>query len=149
MKRALPLLGDEPFFVMSSDTGWIDATDGSDNLQAMMDAFDARTCDCMLLMADCETSVGFVGRGDFDMDGAGRLLRRPPDGKAPYMYASVQIMKPSLFDTAPEGAFSNNWIWDQLIARGRLVGHRLDGQWLHASSAADVEAIEKALKNMP
>lgn len=148
VKRALPLLGDEPFFVMSADTGWIDGPDGKDNLQAMMDAFDPETCDCMLLVADCATSVGYVGRGDFDMDDGRKLTRRAPEGEAEYMYASVQVMKPSLFDETPEGAFSNNWIWDQLNAKGRLLGHRLEGRWLHASSAEDVEAIEKVLRDL-
>lgn len=149
VKRALPLLGDDPFLVMSADTGWVESPDGKDNLKAMMDAFDPDRCDCMLLVADCKTSVGFVGRGDFDMDEERKLTRRAPDGDADYMYASVQVMKPSLFDATPQGAFSNNWIWDQLNLKGRLLGYKLEGRWLHASSAADVAAIDEVLRDAP
>jgi MurNAc alpha-1-phosphate uridylyltransferase len=146
VKRALPLLGDEPFFVMSSDTLWIDGPERTDNLKAMMQAFDPDEHDCMLLVAERESSVGYVGRGDFDLDVGARLSRRTPEQDAFYMYASVQIMKPSLFEKDLPDVFSNNQIWDALIARGRLVGHVLDGRWLHASSAADVEEIEGVLE---
>lgn len=146
VKRALPLLGDEPFLVMSSDTLWIDGPDGGDNLKAMMEAFDPAKHDCMLLLAERESSVGYVGRGDFDLDSAGRLTRRAADEDAFYMYASVQIMKPSLFEKELPDVFSNNRIWDELLVQGRLVGHVLEGRWLHASSAADVEEIEGMLE---
>lgn len=130
---------------MSSDTAWIDAGPDIDNLGAMMSAFDPGACDCMLLMAERSSAVGYVGAGDFEMDASRHLTRRTPGGEAPYMYASVQIMKPSVFEGIEDDAFSNNLVWDRLNPQGRLFGHKLEGRWLHASSVSDVEEINEVL----
>lgn len=148
VKRTLPLLGEDPFFVMNSDALWIDPAGGKDNLASMIEAFDADSPGYLMLVTECEGSVGFTGRGDFDMDDAGHLTWRKEGQDASMMFAGVQIMQARLFERAPEGAFSNRWIWDnELIPAGRFIGHLLEGRWLHASSAADVEAIEEVLKD--
>lgn len=147
VKRALPLLGDGPFFVVNSDALWIEPTGGKDTLQAMMEAYDASGAGYLMLIAPCEGSVGFTGRGDFDMDDAGHLTWRKPERDAPNMFAGVQIMQASHFDGIDEEAFSTREVWDQLlIPKGRFVGHQLEGRWLHASSAADVEEINEVLE---
>lgn len=147
VRRALPHFGDEPFFVVNSDALWIDPPDGKDNLRAMMDAFDAEV-GYLMLVTEREGSIGFTGRGDFDMDEAGHLAWRKEGRDAPIMFAGVQIMQASLFEDAKEDAFSNTWVWNtQLIPEGRFIGHRLEGRWLHASSAEDVEAIEQVLRD--
>lgn len=147
VKRALPLLGDAPFFVVNSDALWIDPPDGRDTLVSMMDAFDSERAGYLMLVAPCEGSVGFTGRGDFDMDDAGHLAWRKPDCDAPIMFAGVQIMQASHFEGAPDGAFSNTWVWNnKLIPNGQFVGHTLEGRWLHASSVEDVAAINEVLE---
>lgn len=146
VKRALPLLGDAPFFAVNSDALWIDNDGGTDNLVAMMDAYDEGLKGCSLLVAVRHGSVGYTGRGDFHMDEACHLARRNADGEAPYMYAGVQIMHPSVFDGIEDTAFSNNLVWDRLNPQGRLFGHKLEGRWLHASSVKDVAAINEVLK---
>lgn len=149
VKRALPLLGEDPFFVVNSDALWIDPSDGKDNLGSMMDAFDAETTGYLMLVAEREGSIGFTGRGDFDMDDGGHLTWRRQDQDASMMFAGVQIMQASHFEHAPRDAFSNRWIWDnELIPGGHFIGHRLEGRWLHASSAADVAAINEVLKDV-
>ncbi len=150
VKRALPYLGNEPFFVVNSDALWIDPAHGKDNLRAMMDAFDASKAGYLMLVTERAGSIGFTGRGDFDMDEAGHLAWRKQDHDAPIMFAGVQIMQASDFADAKEEAFSNTWVWNtRLIPEGRFIGHRLEGRWLHASSAEDVAAIDEVLRDAP
>ena len=146
VKRALPLLEGEPFFVVNSDALWLDPEGGPNTIRTMMDAYTARGADYLMLLARRDEAVGFTGKGDFHMDGEGHLTWRKDDEIAPYMFAGVQIMNAELFARAPDGSFSNKWIWDQeLIPENRFIGHLLEGRWLHASSAEDVAAIELAL----
>ena len=61
--KALPELGDAPFFHVNSDTIWIDGV--KPNLVRLADAFDPATMDALLLLAPTATSIGYAGRGDF------------------------------------------------------------------------------------
>src|SRR5215470_7238896 len=68
--KALPLLGDQPFFHVNSDTMWIDGV--RSNLARLAEAFDPARMDILLLMAPTASSIGYAGRGDYTMlpDGA-------------------------------------------------------------------------------
>lgn len=139
VKRALPLLGPDPFFVTNSDSLWLEGP--RSNLAAMAAAWDAERMDMLLLVAASAGSLGYDGRGDFTMDGEGRLARRAERALSPFVYAGVAIIKPELFADAPDGAFSLNLLFDRAIAAGRLFGLRLDGQWLHVGTP---EAVAEA-----
>ncbi|MFC6046740.1 nucleotidyltransferase family protein, partial [Methylobacterium hispanicum] len=65
---------------------------------------------------------------------------------APFIYAGVAIVKPELFADTPEGAFSLNLLFDRAIARERLYGLRLDGQWLHVGTPEAIQAAEERVK---
>src|SRR6202012_5746917 len=68
--KALPQLGDAPFFHVNSDTLWIDGVQS--NLKRLAQAFDPARMDILLLMAPTANSIGYGGRGDYAMlpDGA-------------------------------------------------------------------------------
>ncbi|MET0605082.1 MAG: nucleotidyltransferase family protein [Beijerinckiaceae bacterium] len=138
VKKALPLLGAGPFFVMNSDSLWIEGAEAA--LAEMAQGWDASRMDILLLVADRETAFGYDGKGDFRMDGDGRLARRA-GATAPLIFAGASIMTSALFDDAPDGPFSLNLLFDRAIACGRLYGKRLDGRWLHVGTP---EAIEPA-----
>lgn len=139
-RHALPLLGDGPIITFNSDSVW--AEQGGNALRTLMDAFDPAHMDALLMLAEVKRTIGFVGRGDFDMDEAGRLIRRKPDSTAPFMFAGVQIIKPALFADGPEGPFSTNLIWDRLLAQGRLYGHCMQGTWMHVGTPEDLHRAE-------
>ena len=148
--RALPFFGDEPFFVVNSDALWIDPPKGARNLEDMSATFEACGYEYLMMVTKREGSVGYTGLGDFDMDDHNRLSWRKEDSEAEFMFTGVQIMHRSLFERVPDGAFSNKWIWDEvLIPTGRFKGFEMQGRWLHASSAQDVEDIERVMKDQP
>jgi len=104
VKKALPLLGSDPFITFNSDSLWIEGQEP--NLKRLVKAWDPERMDILMLVAPLSTSIGFEGRGDFHQDEDGRLRRRGTDDSAPFAYAGVAIVKPELVHGTPEGAFS-------------------------------------------
>lgn len=145
-KKALPLLGDEPIITFNSDSVWIEGL-GS-NLRDLMVAFDPERMDALLMIADAARTIGYVGRGDFTMDPYGLLARREPSTTVPFMFAGVQIVKPALFADGPDGPFSTNLIWDRLIEKGTLFGHRMGGVWMHVGAPDDLAEAEAFLRDL-
>jgi MurNAc alpha-1-phosphate uridylyltransferase len=143
VKKALPLLGSQPFLHLNSDSLWIEPEGAPEasNLGLMAASFDPERMDILLLLARRESSFGFDGRGDFHLQPDGKLIRRGADAAAAHVFAGVAILKPSLFVDCPEGTFSLNLLFDRAIAAGKLFGQELHGQWLHVGTP---EAIEGA-----
>lgn len=143
VKKALPLLGDEPFLVLNSDTTWVEGA--RENLRLLCDAWDPDQMDILMLIASTVSSTGYSGSGDFDMDQMGRLSRRAAPRVASFVYAGALIVKPSLFERTPEGSFSLNLLFDRAIEQGRLFGVRLDGFWLHVGTPEAISEAEEAI----
>ena len=142
--KTLPLLAGGPFFVHNSDSVWAEGT--IPTLSAMATLWDPERMDCLLLLAPLATSLGFGGRGDFDMDAEGRLSRRGNREGVPFAFAGVSVCDTRLFADAPEGAFSLNLLWDRALARSRLFGMRLDGRWMHVGTVAALKEAEEAFE---
>ncbi|MBN9006158.1 MAG: nucleotidyltransferase family protein [Rhizobiales bacterium] len=140
--KALPLLGDAPFYHLNADTMWIDGV--RPNLARMADAFDPARMDILLLMAPTATSIGYSGNGDYAMLTDGALRKRKENQVVPFVYAGVAIMSPALFADAPTGEFSLTKMFDRANERERLFGLRLDGVWMHVGTPDAVQAAEKA-----
>src|SRR5262249_17297666 len=149
--KALPKLGDAPFFHVNSDTIWIDGV--KPNLARLADSFDAERMDALLLLATTASSIGYSGRGGFSMAAGGRLPR--PGGRGgrgrgerevvPLVYAGAAILTPAFFADAPAGAFSMSPLFDRAAEAGRLCGLRLEGVWMHVGTPEAIAAAEKAL----
>jgi N-acetyl-alpha-D-muramate 1-phosphate uridylyltransferase len=141
--KALPKLGEAPFFLVNSDTVWLDGV--RPNFTRMAEAFDPRTMDAMLLLAPTTSSIGYVGRGDFAMLPDGRLRRRKENEVVPFVYAGAAVLSPTLFADAPKGAFALTVLFDRAAERDRLFGLRLEGIWMHVGTPEAVAAAEAAL----
>jgi MurNAc alpha-1-phosphate uridylyltransferase len=141
--KALPLLGDAPFFHINSDTIWIDGV--TPNLKRLAEAFDPATMDALLLLAPGAGSIGYAGRGDFLMASDGRLRARPERDIAPFVYAGAAILSPHLFEGAPQGAFSLTRLFARAIEAGRLHGLRLEGLWMHVGTPEAIAEAEQAI----
>jgi MurNAc alpha-1-phosphate uridylyltransferase len=63
IRKALPLLGREPFLLRNSDSMWVEGV--RRNLDSLMRGWDEARMDCLLLLAATVGSWGYVGRGDF------------------------------------------------------------------------------------
>jgi N-acetyl-alpha-D-muramate 1-phosphate uridylyltransferase len=138
--RALPLLGDDPFFVMNADCFWVDGAVPA--LERLKQAWEDAAMDCLLLVCDPLATTGYDGAGDFVFTDGGHIARAKtnPSAKA-YAYIGGYIVHPRLFRDAPTGTFSMNRLWDRAIADNRLFGLAHNGHWLHVGT---VEAIDEA-----
>jgi MurNAc alpha-1-phosphate uridylyltransferase len=141
--KAMPLLGDAPFFHVNSDTIWIDGV--VPNLARLADAFDPTHMDALLLLAPTATSIGYAGRGDFSMAADGKLARRGERDVVPFVYAGAAILTPAFFAGAPHGPSSMSPLFDRAIEAERLYGLRLEGVWMHVGTPEAVAAAEAAL----
>ena len=142
--KALPQLGNAPFYHCNADTIWIDGV--TPNLTRLADAFDPGAMDALLLLASTSGSIGYGGRGDFTMSADGRLTRRAERGVTPFVYAGAAILAPALLKDAPRGAFSLNRLFDRAIDNGRLYGLRLDGVWMHVGTPDAIAQAEAAIR---
>lgn len=142
--RALPMLGDRPFFLVNSDSIWIEGT--SPNLVRLAGAYDERRMDALLLLAPTASAVGYSGAGDFSMSPEGLLAKRAEREVAPFVYAGAAILHPQLFDGAPQGAFSLLRSFEKAEAAGRLFGLRLDGTWMHVGTPDAIREAEDAIR---
>jgi N-acetyl-alpha-D-muramate 1-phosphate uridylyltransferase len=140
--KALPLLGNAPFFLVNADTMWIDGV--RPNLARLAEAFDPARMDILLLMAPTASSIGYEGSGDYAMLADGALRKRRELQVVPFVYAGAAIMSPSLFADAPKGEFSLTRMFDSANEKERLFGLRLDGVWMHVGTPDAVQAAELA-----
>jgi MurNAc alpha-1-phosphate uridylyltransferase len=141
--KALPDLGPTPFFHVNSDTIWIDGV--QPNLARLAAIFDAERMDALLMLAPTASSIGYSGRGDFNMGPDGRLTRRAEQNVAPFVYAGAAILTRAFFAGAPRGAFSLSPLFDRAAEAGRLFGLRLEGIWMHVGTPEAVKAAEAAI----
>jgi MurNAc alpha-1-phosphate uridylyltransferase len=141
--KALPELGDGPFYHVNSDTIWIDGV--TSNLGGLASAFDRARMDALLLVAPTTSSIGYVGRGDFLMAPDGRLARRAEREIVPFVYAGAAILTPAFLTGAPQGPASMSPFFDRSAQAGRLFGLRLEGVWMHVGTPDAVKAAEAAI----
>jgi len=144
VKKALPELGDAPFFHINSDAIWIEGV--KPNLLRLAEAYDATSMDALLLLAPTTESIGYAGRGDFAMAADGRLRKRAEQELAPFVYAGAAILSPTLFSNAPKGEFPLTELFDRAAAEGRIHGLRLEGLWMHVGTPEAVAAAETTIR---
>ncbi len=141
--KALPLLGQEPFFVINGDVMWFDGMGNS--LNGLAARFRPDSMSALLLMQPTVGAVGYGGIGDFGMRPDGRLFRRPEGEVVPFIHAGVQILAPALFADCPKEPFSLNLIYDRAAEAEHLFGLRHEGQWMELNRPEGLAAAERAL----
>lgn len=146
VKKALPLLGTQPFLTMNSDA-ILPLHEGTAHpVHKLAQAWDD-DIDFLLLVVPRAQAIGWEGNGDFVVDDAGRT-RRPGSGEdAPYIFTGVEIMHPRVFADAPDGAFSLSKLWargqgDVLwLPRVRALVHT--GPWLNVGDLQGLAVAER------
>ena len=142
--KALPLLGEAPFYHVNSDSIWVDGV--KPNLARLAEGFDAAAMDALLLLAPTTGSIGYAGRGDFAFAADGRLRRRAEREVAPFVFAGAAILSPALFKNPPQGEFPLTKLFARAADAGRLHGLRLEGLWMHVGTPDAIALAENAIK---
>jgi N-acetyl-alpha-D-muramate 1-phosphate uridylyltransferase len=143
IRRALPLIGDAPFFLCNTDAFWIEGP--RSNLRRLAGAFDPERMDAALLVASSAGAVGVDWPGDFSFETDGRLAPRADRHVAPFVYTGVGIIKPELFAGEQPDVFRLAPFFFEAARKGRLFGQRLDGLWLHVGRPESIAEAERAI----
>ncbi len=143
VRKALPLLGTEPFFTINGDVCWLDGCTAA--LRRLAEAWNEAEMDALLLLHPTIHAVGYDGPGDFILAPEGRLRRRREREVAPLVFSGIQMFHPRLFEATPEGPFSLNLVYDKAAETKRLWGLRHDGEWFHIGTPDNLRDVEDAL----
>jgi MurNAc alpha-1-phosphate uridylyltransferase len=138
------LLGQDgtPFFIVNSDSVWLDGP--KPTLQRLQSALRP-DLDAVILAHRTFQVHADIGFGDFFLDPWGIPRRRRDREIAPYIYAGVTLIRPSVFDGIAPGALSMNAVWDKTIAASRALAVVHDGLWFHLTRPEDIDEAEHAL----
>jgi N-acetyl-alpha-D-muramate 1-phosphate uridylyltransferase len=143
IKRALPLIGADPFLICNTDAFWIEGP--RSNLARLARTFDSDAMDVLLLVAAGAGAVGVDWPGDFAMSHDGQLQPREPRHVAPFVHTGVGIVKPELFENEPADVFRLAPYFHAAAAKSRLYGVRLDGLWVHVGRPENIAEAETAV----
>ncbi|MFN3805764.1 N-acetylmuramate alpha-1-phosphate uridylyltransferase MurU [Asticcacaulis sp.] len=146
LKKARPLLGDDPVLVANIDSVWIEDENKDRAIADMLVQWQPQNMDALLLLADMNRSSGFDGAGDFFLADDQRLSFRGQAMSAPFNYMGVHITHPDIVAEVAEEAFSLTPIWRQKATAGRLFGTRMQGDWMHVGDPAALDAAQARLK---
>lgn len=141
IRKALPLIGDKPFFICNTDAFWVEGP--KPVLPRFAESWDPEKMDILLLVAATSTSIGVDWPGDFTMDPLGRLISREERRVAPFVYSGIGIIKPQLFKDATENVFRLAPYFHAAAEADRLYGVRLDGLWFHVGTPQAIEDAER------
>jgi MurNAc alpha-1-phosphate uridylyltransferase len=144
--KALPLLGEAPFFVINTDVTW--ATPGDRTFLTLAAAYDPDVMDALLLLADMGATLGYPGAGDFFLTSDSHLERRGQRERAPYVFAGTHITRAEKLRSYPIEPFSANVYWNAMGRAGRLYGHVMAPFWMHVGDPAGREEAEQRLAAM-
>jgi MurNAc alpha-1-phosphate uridylyltransferase len=145
LKKALPLLGDEPFFTINSDIIWLDGQESA--LDRLTRHWDEAKMDILLLAQSRARAVGYDKGEDALFVKRDNTLNWD-ERDAPYIIAGLGILHPRVLASAPEGKFSVKVLWRQALSRGRLACLPHQGQWFQTGTAADIKQAEARLANL-
>jgi len=137
--RALPLLGDGPFAVVSGDivSGFDYAT-----LTPRAAAIAAGAADAHLVLVP---NPAFHAQGDMGLE-QGLIA---PDAVPRFTYANIAVFAPRLFaGLAPVHARLFPWLYDAARA-GRVTGEVFDGRWYNVGTPRELERLDRELAARP
>lgn len=150
IKKALPFLGDKPFFSLNSDVICLDGP--SSALQRLSQCWNDNSMDALLLVQPVEKATGYEGAGDFFVEQHGAIRRRGKEASAPFVFTGIQLIHPRLFQGAPEGPFSLNVLYNRGITNNntlkRVYALPHDGEWLHIGDPRGLEQAEAFLSRV-
>lgn len=146
--KALPLLGNRPFFIVNGDVLWIDCNT-SLTLPYLASQWNEEKMDALLLLHPRAKAIGYDGEGDFMLAKDGVVIRPDTIKDLPYVFTGISIVHPRFFQDVPEGAFSlSSLYWRSRQADGRLMriyGVAHQGEWLHIGTPEGLGTAEAFL----
>jgi len=127
--RALPLLGDEPFWLVNGD------------VFCAYEYHEQGLADGMLGHLVMVPNPPHNAAGDFSL-AAGKVTRRTAQTLT---YSGIAILHPDLFTGSVDGKFPLAPLFNDAIDRGALAGERFDGRWTDVGTPERLAELEASL----
>ena len=146
LKKALPLLGNEPVFTINSDIIWFDENETA--LERLARNWDGKKMDFLLLAQSKVKAVGH-DKGEDHL-----FIKRENtigwnEADAPYIIAGIGILHPRVLQNAPGGKFSVKILWHEAMGKNRLYCLPHLGQWFQTGTIADIKKAEELFNPPP
>jgi MurNAc alpha-1-phosphate uridylyltransferase len=132
--QALPLLGSEPFWVVSGDL-WMQYP-----FAQHANALKASDLAHLVMVPNPD----FHPRGDFFL-AQGRVS--DATGGERLTYASIALLRPQLFAGQSPGVYSMVPILRQAMLQNRVSGERFDGPWDNIGTLLQLQALDVRLRD--
>lgn len=146
VKKALPNLGNKPFYVVNGDAFWTNENN-SNTFKNLASLWNEDTQDIILLLEPVERMKLTKPVGDYDITEDNRAVRSlNQSGK--YMFAGVRLCHPRIFKDVTEDKFSFLKLMDTADQKNHLYGCIHKGEWHHISTPEELHAVEDSLKNV-
>lgn len=130
--RALPWLGDAPFFVVSADVY-------TEFDFAALDIADAAWAQLLLV-----PNPDHHPRGDFELADGRVLEPADPAQPRPWTYAGIGLFRRALFDGCSPGKFPLLPLLRRAMAQQRLYGQPYEGPWSNVGTLAQLDALQRS-----
>jgi MurNAc alpha-1-phosphate uridylyltransferase len=140
LKKALPLLGNEPVFTINSDIIWTDEPVGA--LDRLTRNWDDTKMDFLLLTQSKANAIGHDKGEDHLFIKPGNTIDWN-EREAPYIIAGIGIMHPRILLNAPDGKFTVKILWHQALKQNRLACLPHHGQWFQTGTIEDIQTAEE------
>ncbi len=137
---------DDAFYIINGDSLW-ENTQGQNTLLSMANTWNPQEMDILILLQPIDTMKLTKGVGDYRLDDNNMPIRSL-DKRGEYMFTSIRINHPRVFDNTPNGAFSYLDLMDHAQEKGRLYALVHKGDWHHISTADDLEAVNDAYEHI-
>lgn len=129
--KALPLLGSEPFILLSGDI-WSQYP-----LASLRERLDRNDVAHFVLVPN----PSFHAKGDFGL-AAGRVLNSAAER---YTYANIGVFRPEFFAGCREERFPLVPVMRQRIDEGRVSGELFEGPWRNIGTPAQLSELDREL----
>ena len=145
VRRALPYLGHDAFFVTNADLVLPRADHA---FRVLEQHWDPQAMDALLLVIPRGRATGYTGSGDFALRSShtgAAPLTRAGEGPHPYVFTGIQVLAHSLFKDTPDGPFPLGLLYRRARLRHRLFGIVHKGAWFHVGTVQAVGNTERLL----
>ena len=146
IKNALKYFKNDAFFVCNSDV-FFEEEKLKPALWRMMDAWDEKKHDILLLLQDINNICGDKGIGDYKIIKGKPLRNKNKELGFDYMFAGIYIVKKSVFKDISENKFSSIKLFDLAEQRGRLGFVTNSSTFYHIGTPEALKTAQEKLKH--
>lgn len=137
IRRALPLLGPDPFLVINGDV-WTDY-----DVASLVDRSWSEAIDAHLVLVP---NPPFKTEGDFTLCDRG-LVHYPAAGERSLTFSGISVMRPEIFALYPSASerFPLRSVLDSSVRAGSISGEVHEGQWWDVGTVERLEMLNAML----